>query len=621
MKRFDMTQRADDRWSIYGSFGQVQGQVQGNENCFYHEENGCRVCSLREEDENGVVCQTGTIVNTSDKPIQVNYATSKFLFDGGEYRVYTQTNSWQNESTGAWQPLVTAVTAQTLGARSSFGAAPFFVLWNEQASRGRAFHILADCAWKYTVARTPYFSGEAMKVEVEIGINDCNFSMELAPGEELKLPEILYYDVLDPVDMDAYKLHNYINKRFPIRKMPVIFNTWLYKFEKINFENVASQIKRAAQLGVDYFVTDAGWYGEGNFWECRGDWMESPNGSYGGRMKELSDLVRANGMGFGFWLEIESAGKNAKALAEHPDFYFQYDDMILFDFANPEACDYIVDVVCGLVKTYNAAFIKFDFNQDTRLDSRQCALIKYGEGFRGVISRIREAFPDLYMENCAGGGLRMGLDNCRDFDSFWYSDNQSPYEGMRIYKDTLRRMPPQRIERWASIQSVGGIGEVYMDNPVADKIISNNDATWTDVRGVFPSFLEGFLLGSPMGFSCDLNQISDAHFGRLQALIAQFKADREFWENAVCRIVSDTETVLVLQYSDMALSRVEVMVFTWRRRQNNICVYPKVAPGKTYRVNGKETCSAAELDRYGIDVPLQGNYQMIRLSLRESSQN
>ena len=615
MKKFDTTQRADDRWSIYGSFGQLQGQVRGDENCFYTEDNGCRVCSVREEDENGVIRQTGSIVNTSDKPVQINYAMSKFLFDGGEYRVYSQANSWQNESTGAWQPLVTAVTAQTPGARSTFGAAPFFVLWNEQTNRGRAFHILADCAWKYMVAQTPYFSTEAMKVEVEIGINNCNFSMELAPGEELKLPEILYYDVLDPVGMDAWKLHNYINKRFPIRKMPVIFNTWLYKFEKINFENVASQIKRAAQLGVDYFVTDAGWYGEGNFWECRGDWMESPNGSYGGRMKELAELVRANGMGFGFWLEIESAGKNAKALAAHPDYYFRYDDMILYDFGNPEACDYIVDVVCGLVKTYDAAFIKFDFNQDTRLDSRQCAMIKYGEGFRSVLSRIREAFPDLYMENCAGGGLRMALDNCRDFDSFWYSDNQSPYEGMRIFKDTLRRMPPQRIERWASIQSVGGIGDVYMDNPMADKIISNNDATWSDVRGVFPSFLDGFLLGSPIGFSCDLNQISDAHFERLKALIGEFKADRAFWENAVCRILTDTESALVLQYSDMALSRSEIMVFTWRCRQKNICVYPKTAPGKTYRINGEETVSSIDLDRYGIDVPLQGNYKMIRLSL------
>ena len=616
MKEFDFTMKADECWCIYGSFGMVKGNVCGNNNLFYTEGNEYRVYSAREEDENGVVLQTGALTNTSGSPISVNYMMSKFVFDGGEYEVYTQCNTWQNESWGGWQQLITAVTAEIRGLRESFGAAPFFVLWNKQTNRGRAFHILADSAWKYTVSRVPYTEGgEPTKVEVEIGINNYNFCVELGAGEELRLPEIIYYDVRNQTDLDCYKIHNYANKKYPRKEMPVIFNTWLYKFEKINFENVVSQVAKAAELGVEYFVIDAGWYGEGNFWNCRGDWEESQKGGFEGRMRELSDVVREYGMKFGFWLEIESGGADAKVLSNHSDFFFKYDDMILFDFANPRACDYIVDKVCKLAEMYGAKFIKFDFNQDTKLDTAHASFLRYYEGYMNVIYRIRKAIPDLYMENCASGGLRMGLKNGKYFDSFWYSDNQSPYEGMRIYKDTIRRIPPQWIERWASVQTVSGIGEVYLDNPMVDKLISTNDATWTDVRGVLPSFLEGFLLGSPMGFSCDLNRISAEHFENLREMITEFKANREFWKKAVCRILTDTESLLVLEYSDINFDNIEILIFTWRIRQNNVCVYPQLDVNADYRINGVDVCDGRYIDSHGVDIKLQGNYRVLRVRM------
>ena len=60
-------------------------------------------------------------------------------------------------------------------------------------------------------------------------------------------------------------------KNYPRKEVPVMYNTWLYKFEKIDFENVASQVKRAKELGIEYFVIDAAWYGQGEMWACRGD--------------------------------------------------------------------------------------------------------------------------------------------------------------------------------------------------------------------------------------------------------------------------------------------------------------------------------------------------------------
>ena len=72
------------------------------------------------------------ISNVSKTAETVTCLTSKFIFDGGEYDIYTQSNTWQNESLGAWQPLVTSVTGEIRGIRGSFGATPFFVIWNRQ---------------------------------------------------------------------------------------------------------------------------------------------------------------------------------------------------------------------------------------------------------------------------------------------------------------------------------------------------------------------------------------------------------------------------------------------------------------------------------------------------------
>ena len=617
LKRAWNNTRAEDLWNIYGSFGYVNGTVEDHEDCIWTGNDEYCVSSEYTENEHGVISRKGKITNISEHDITVNCLMSKFVYNGGEYEVYTQCNSWQNESRGGWQPVITAVSAETLGVRNAYGASPFFAIWNNQTGRGIAFHVLTRLPWRFEVKCAPDGS-EANNLEIEIGVNDCNFSVSLASGEELELPEILFYEIRNKLDLDCYKLHYYAYKNYPRREVPVVYNTWLYRFEKIDFESVASQVKRAKELGVEYFVIDAAWYGQGDMWACRGDWYENQKEVFCGRMSELADLVRENGMKFGFWLEIESAGSQSKMREIHRDYYFSYKnngkELYFFDFSNPNACEYIFQTVCNLVEMYQAKWIKFDFNQDLKLDTHQKAFIDYFKGYDELIKRIKTAYPDLYMQNCASGGLRMTLVNGKEFDSFWLSDNQSPYEGMRIIKDTIRRLPPQMIDRWATVQSVSDFKQYYEDN-LQEKIISTNDATWNDVRGVNQSYLEGFLTGGPIGFSCDLNSLSETVVKDLKYFVAQFKKDRDFWKKAVCRILADTESVLVLEYSDMEFDKIEVLVYTNRVRQHNIVIYPKLDKDAIYRLNGKDMISGAQIDLEGIDVVLGKNFTTRRIML------
>ena len=96
----------------------------------------------------GVTLRRTVVRNASDKPVTATCFLDVFDFGGGEFEVYTQANTWMNESRGAWQPLHTEVAARGGGMRTSFGAAPVLALWNVQERRGRVFHLLSDAAWE-----------------------------------------------------------------------------------------------------------------------------------------------------------------------------------------------------------------------------------------------------------------------------------------------------------------------------------------------------------------------------------------------------------------------------------------------------------------------------------------
>ena len=607
MKKSNENTKASDIWNLLGSFGKADGRVIAAENEVSYSGKDIFVKSEYENHKSGITIQKGFVRNDSNCDISISTLLSKFIFDGGEYDIYTQRNFWENESTGKWSSLITQICIEGKSVRSCSGAAPFMALWNKQTGRGIAFHLLTYSTWQMKVKIVGKTDGKS-EIEVEMGVNSEGLSMILKPGEKVEIPQIIYYDIRNKIDMDAYKLHDYMNEVYKRKEMPVIYNTWLYKFDRINYKNVLSQLNRAKELGVEYFVIDAGWFGEGLNWsECRGDYEENLSFGFKGRMSEIADKVRENGMKFGFWLEIECAHEKAKIVKENPEYFIMSEQSCFLDFSKKEAREYMLDKMCSLIDKYGAEFIKFDFNADLTFDYSGNGFHNYFGGYLRLINDLKKKYPKLYMENCASGGMRLGARDGRIFDSFWPSDNQSPYDGMRIYKDTMLRMPPQWIECWTVVRSVENFAPIYASDDYSEKLISTDDATISNVVGVNMSYLKAFLTGCPIGLSCDLNLLSENVFSELREFILEFKNERDFWISANCRILTDTETMLVLQYSTPDLSKIKIVVVSQKSIQNNIKVYPIVKCDWIYSVNNT-TISGNALEEYGIDVPVKGRY-------------
>ena len=616
MQFFKNVSVAKDLYSIYGDIKEFQGSLEKTGNGFYYANDELEMQTELLHHETGVCKRRDSVTNVSSREITLSGAQAKFVFSGGEYEVYTQYSEWCAESRGAWQPLVTEVCAANDDTRMNTGSVPFVAIYNLQTQRGVAFHILAESKWSFRVKKRYSQTGQRKTVTVELGIHDGNFAYKLKPGETLKLPDILFYEFFHKTDMDAYNLHRYCNEVMPARSLPVIYNSWMSKFDNISYDILSEQLEKAKELGAEYFVIDAGWFGKPNEWfDSVGDWEECTDASMAGRMKEFADKVRAEGLKFGIWFEIERAAKASKAVKEFPQHYFYEGGNYFVNFAAPETCDYIFEAVARIVRRYGVEFIKFDHNAEISYDSSGRAFIDYFKGYNGFIRRLGKEFPTLYLQNCASGGLRMAMGALKGFDSFWMSDNHSLYAQLEIFKNTMLRMPSRALERWITIRSYENFEPLYGGGRT-EKILVSGDAGWGHMEAVNESFLRGSIFGGPIGISCDLTKISDKVFGILKEEIESFKSERDFWINSECRILCDTPSLLILQFSDYSMSNIKVFTYLKVPHQNEVTVYPKCSFFAQYEVAGK-VVSGEALFVDGYEIKLGDRYTSQSVTFKE----
>ena len=592
-------------FSAYGDFGVVDGidsdieKIERKENSLsFENESFSAVCQFTDY-ENGVIMRADTF--TAKKDLTLNRYTSRFCLEGGDYEVYTQFSCWGHESTGGWQDLVTGVEVSNLGIRTTEEATPMVAVRNKGNGRIFVLHLMPNAHWKLRVSKKRIPTTDIV-VLIEAGINDDGLAMCLKKGDTIDMPRLVVYETQNTRDFDAWKLHRVFNRLYPRKTLPVIYNNWLNNFDWIEFDDIKAQAKTAAEMGVEQFLIDAGWFGTTENWEKEiGNWEENKVGGYKGRVKELSDFVQSLGMKFGMWIEPERVLKNTQAYKNHPEYYINGSNGIAFlDFSNDEARKYITDITLKLIEKYNLKYMKFDFNGSFGYDPSHNGFYYYFKGAKKFVAEIRAKHPDIYITNCASGGNRMDLETFTYYDSIWSSDNQSPIYGFRIFKDTALRLPPCYVEKYDVRRFFDGFPK-YCQKKLVRLPISCNGSTWENVLNVSTNYTHAFLTGGPLGFSTDIAGYPDEEKETLKEVVKKFKADREFYRTAEMRIIHDTPDITVIQYSNKKFDRVLVQIFTNIILQDNITVYPVVEKDASYRFS-EQSLSSEEITESGIKV-------------------
>lgn len=579
-------------FSAYGSFGVVDGadrdvnKTKCERNKFTADYDDFSAVCEYEEFENGVYSRQDYF--TAKKELILNRYTSRFYLEGGEYEVYTQYSSWHKESLGGWQPLVTGCEIANMGIRTTEGVTPMAAIRNKATGKTLVFHLMPNAQWKINILKMP-LDHKWDCVVIETGINDKGLALKCAEGEVIEMPRIFFFEVENTIDFDAWKLHTVYNRLYPRKVLPILFNTWLVNFDTINVEQIYKEAECAAELGVEQFLVDAGWFGTSDSWEKDiGDWKENQNGGFYGKVNELAEYVRSLGMKFGIWLEPERALTNTESYKSHPEYYkLGSRGSAFIDFANDEAREYITNIAVSLIEKYGCRFMKFDFNDNLTYDESGDGFYRYFKGTKKFVEEIRAKYPDIYITNCASGGNRMDLYQGTIYDSIWSSDNQSPIGGFRIFKDTALRMPPCHIEKWDVRRFFEGFPK-YANKELVTLPISCNGATWENVCTVKAEYTHNFMTGGPMGFSTDIASYPDEEKKALKAHIAKFKKDREFYKNATLRVIYDSQDITAIQYSDTELKKVVIQIFCNVVNQRTVTVYPVLNKNTKYILNSEE---------------------------------
>lgn len=205
-------------------------------------------------------------------------------------------------------------------------------------------------------------------------------------------------------------------------ELPIIFNDYMNcLWADPTTEKELPIIDAAAAIGCEYYCIDAGWYTDENWWYKVGEWQPSktrfPNG-----LKELTDYIRAKGMIPGIWMEIEVMGIQCKMAAEKLDkgWFFQRHgkcsldrDRYQLDFRNPEVRAYTRAAIDRMIQEYGIGYFKIDYNINTNIgtdynsDSYGDGLLEHNRAYLSWLDDIFTSYPDLVIENCSSGGMRI----------------------------------------------------------------------------------------------------------------------------------------------------------------------------------------------------------------------
>ena len=200
--------------------------------------------------------------------------------------------------------------------------------------------------------------------------------VSLAKGETLSTPWLYATYSEEGLNKMSQHFHQFLRKNIihfaSDKPRPVHLNTWEGIFFDHNPDYIMKMATKAAQMGVERFIIDDGWFGKrDDDYQALGDWYldkrKYPNG-----LEPVIEHVKKQGMEFGIWVEPEMISKNSDLYRAHPDWLLElpgYNQpegrhQYLLDLQNPAVFDYLLERLTWLLSSYDIDYIKWDMNRE-----------------------------------------------------------------------------------------------------------------------------------------------------------------------------------------------------------------------------------------------------------------
>ena len=281
--------------------------------------------------------------------------------------------------------------------------------------------------------------------------------VELAPGASYSTPTVFGVHATDGLDGLSRSLHGWVRARdqHPRLPRPVVLNTWEAVYFDHDLTRLHALVDRAADLGVERFVLDDGWFhGRRSDRAGLGDWTVDEDVWPDGLSRSSTRWWGAG------WTSVCGSSRRWSNLDSdlaraHPDWLLSPSDRVppawrhqhVLDLANPDAWQHLLGRIDDILSCYAIAYVKWDHNRDL-VDAEHAGrpgVHAQTTAFYALLDELRSRHPDVEFESCASGGGRVDLEVLARTDRVWTSDCTDAVERQKIQRWTGLLLPPELV--------------------------------------------------------------------------------------------------------------------------------------------------------------------------------
>ena len=365
--------------------------------------------------------------------IYANGGTSEAFYPPLAFRTQERSKSWIQSPISMFQAHPPFTIESHPSGRSSNMHLPFLISISIDSKNMNGLFCGIEWSGEWYI-KWKRINDEMSSLSIGIKIDN----LQLEPGEQLDLPPVHLGIFTGGPDEGTNNLRSYLHKKISplhIDKEPIPLTSYDHYFgigNNFTEELLQQEAKRAAEIGLEYFVLDAGWF-KGGFPHGAGNWDIVDNEKFPNGIEPLSQYVRDLGMGFGLWFDPERAVKGSSVVRNHSEWFVPvnqpfYDTQNYhINLAIKDAQDYIIDLISNWITRLNLTWIRWDYNIDPnplwkKIDPSGKITFVYIQGLYRVLDTLMKEHPSLMIDSCASGGRRIDLGTIKRAHTFWISD-------------------------------------------------------------------------------------------------------------------------------------------------------------------------------------------------------
>lgn len=570
--------------------------------------------------EEDIIRKWRTAVNEGEEDVILErFCSGEYGLPGSGYESINFKGRWGEEFHAFSEPVNSGKKVyESLCGLTAHTVSPFFLIHKGASeTAGEAWYGALEYSGNF---KTVVEAVNADYLNILIGISDTDFTWRLRGGERFETPAV-YAGYSDAgFEKMSHTLHAFSRKYLMPREMadkvmPVLYNSWYSTTFDVKCEEQIRLAKKAAQMGVELFVVDDGWFaGRDDDTAGLGDWYADSR-KFPGGLQELIDAVHKLGMKFGIWIEPEMVNPRSRLFEAHPDWILAYPgrevlmgrNQYELDMSNQAVVDYLIDIFDKLLTQNEIEYIKWDMNRyAAEVGSAAWLKEEWKElhfrntmGVYRLIRELRARHPQVEFEACASGGGRVDYGAMRYFDEYWPSDNTDPLDRLFMQESYSYFYPIKYMRAWLT------------------------DDFGMNQRAIPLQFAMHCSMCGTLGIGIDLNAATEERRDQIASYIKAYKEVREVIQfGALYRLKSLQDgDIQAVQYG--LGERQVVFLFLdherYGRRHHTVKlrglkeeqVYRYEADGQVFEKTG------AFLMHHGLEVTLQGDYDSRMVVIRE----